>query len=99
MRQFTVTNRANTVEFATITGLLSDAMKYARRTAWNRDEPVLIRWQEGDNLQTLTVEPENPRAAESPRVVITKDGPQALLQGFTPPPVRKGNDTEQLTMF
>lgn len=38
------------------------------------------------------------REPDAPAVVMTKDGPQALLEGFTPPPVRKG-DADQLTMF
>jgi hypothetical protein len=35
----------------------------------------------------------------SPRVVMTKDGPQALLPTFDPPPVQKGEHITQTTMF
>jgi hypothetical protein len=35
----------------------------------------------------------------SVKVVMTKDGPQALLPTFDPPPVQKGEHIDQLTMF
>lgn len=36
---------------------------------------------------------------DTPRVVVTKDGAQALLPTFTPPPFTTSKNTQQLTMF
>ena len=51
-----------------------------------------IQAQEAERLQTIGLQ------APQPRVVITKDGPQALLPTFDPPPVVKGN-AQQTSMF
>lgn len=61
-------------------------------TEYNADEYAEILRAQEDNARFW-------QERTQPAVVVTKDGPQALLEGFTPPPSRIADDTEQLTMF
>lgn len=56
----------------------------AARLARIGQQPIEIRDDEDD---------------DPPAVVMTKDGPQALLPGMTAPPVQRDAHTQQLTMF